>query len=48
MNITLPSIIQTSKNPHTTSDRYAFIPTTQVLSVLADYGWQPFARARQE
>jgi hypothetical protein len=37
----LPSIHQTGKNPLTTSEKYAFIPTTRVLSVLADFGWQP-------
>ena len=25
----------------TTSDKYAFIPTTRALAVLADHGWMP-------
>jgi hypothetical protein len=47
MNLeTLTSINQTSKNPRTTSAKYAFIPTTKALSVLADHGWSPVS-ARQ-
>jgi len=26
---------------HSTSERYAFIPTSRALTVLADYGWMP-------
>lgn len=37
----LASVVQTHKNPLTTSERYRFIPTTQVLGVLADSGWSP-------
>jgi hypothetical protein len=38
---TIASITQTRKNPHTTSDKYAFIPTTRALGVLAGHGWHP-------
>jgi hypothetical protein len=38
---TIASITQTRKNPHTTSDKYAFIPTTRALDVLAGHGWLP-------
>jgi hypothetical protein len=37
----MPSIQQTSKHPLTTSEKYSFIPTTQVLDVLAGHGWHP-------
>lgn len=37
----LASIVQTHKNPLTTSEKYRFIPTTQVLGVLSDFGWAP-------
>ena len=37
----LTSIRQTHKNPFTTSEKYRFIPTTQVLDILADSGWSP-------
>jgi hypothetical protein len=35
------SVNQTHRNPHTTTEAYKFIPTTRVLNVLADHGWQP-------
>lgn len=40
--IELSSIQQTHKNYLTTSGKYRFIPTTQVLGILADSGWAPF------
>lgn len=44
--LTLESVVQTQRNPHTTSERYSFIPTTHALSVLAEHGWLP-ARAAE-
>ena len=42
MNINnLTSIMQTRRNPHSTSEKYSFIPTYQVLEVFADHGWHP-------
>jgi hypothetical protein len=42
MNISnVTSIMQTSRNPHSTSEKYSFIPTYQVLQVFADHGWYP-------
>ncbi len=35
-----PSVNQTSAHSKT-SEKYAFIPTTRVLGVLADHGWSP-------
>lgn len=35
------SVSQTERHAEKTSERYSFIPTTRVLGVLADYGWQP-------
>lgn len=36
----LQSIQQTSKHPTLTSDRYAFVPTTAVIDVLKQNGWE--------
>lgn len=46
LSVDLPSVVQTHKNPLTTSEKYRFIPTTQVLGILADYGFSPI-EARQ-
>lgn len=35
------TIAQTSRHTEKTSERYSFIPTSRVLTILADYGWHP-------
>jgi hypothetical protein len=41
----IQSINQTCKHPLSTTDKYSFIPTTQVLGVLAGHGWHPVQAA---
>lgn len=45
------AITQTHRNPHTTTERYRFVPTTEALEVLARHDWHPVrvqqARARK-
>ena len=36
------AVVAEGQNPNTTSDRYSFIPTTRVLGVLAEAGWNPY------
>ncbi len=35
------SVVQDQRNPDATTDRYKFIPTTEVVNILEDNGWRP-------
>lgn len=52
MNIENYETLNQTKAHQLTSSRYAFVPTSRMLSVLADYGWRPLkineARVRAE
>jgi hypothetical protein len=32
------AVTQTRRNPHTTTDKYQFVPTTEALGILARHG----------